>query len=105
MTNEKKSKNYEDTKIDDKNLKIQDKFNEAAAKIKQAGENLNLSNDDLLTLYGYYKQSTIGDCNTEPPGFFDVRGKAKYDEWYKNKGMSANDAMKRYTKKVSKLIS
>jgi len=103
MTSEKKSKNTEDKKNDNKKIDV--KFKEAVEKINQEGNKLNLSNDDLLTLYGYYKQSTIGDCNTEPPSFFDVKGKAKYDEWYKNKGMTIDDAMKRYVKKVSKLTS
>lgn len=39
---------------------IQDVFNEAAERVKQLKE---ASNDDRLFLYGYFKQSTIGDVN------------------------------------------
>ena len=34
-----------------------------------------------LELYKYYKQATIGDCNTPKPGYFDFVGKAKWDAW------------------------
>lgn len=39
---------------------LQDVFNEAAERVKQLKE---ASNADRLCLYGYFKQSTIGDVN------------------------------------------
>ena len=30
--------------------------------------NKTLSNEELLDLYKYYKQATVGDCNTARPG-------------------------------------
>ena len=30
--------------------------------------NKTLSNEELLDLYKYYKQATVGDCNTSRPG-------------------------------------
>lgn len=39
---------------------LQDVFNEAAERVKQLKE---ASNADRLHLYGYFKQSTIGDVN------------------------------------------
>jgi diazepam-binding inhibitor (GABA receptor modulator, acyl-CoA-binding protein) len=39
------------------------------------------SNDELLKLYGLFKQSTVGNCNTDRPGAFDFTGKAKWDSW------------------------
>ncbi len=77
-------------------------FEKAAKDIKNAG--LNLDNETMLSLYGYYKQATTGDCNTEQPGIFDIKGRAKYDAWTTNKGMSKEHAMKRYVKKVEKLL-
>ena len=29
-----------------------------------------------------------GDCNTERPGMFDLKGKAKWDSWNSKKGMT-----------------
>jgi diazepam-binding inhibitor (GABA receptor modulating acyl-CoA-binding protein) len=87
------SKNTED---------INKKFEKAASKIKES--NLNLDNDTLLTLYGYYKQATEGDCNIEAPSFFDFKGKAKYDAWLQHKGVGQETAMKKYIKKVKSLL-
>ena len=52
-------------------------FDKACTDIKTHGK--NLSNDQLLKLYGLYKQATVGDCNTEKPGMLDLKGKSKED--------------------------
>lgn len=63
------------------------------------------SDDDLLTLYGYYKQATLGDCNILPPtGLFDFKGKRKWAAWNMQKGTNAEDAMKQYVSKVKSLM-
>ncbi len=81
---------------------LEQKFNTAASDIKNSG--LTLDNDTLLTLYGYYKQALEGDCKGDAPGFFDFKGKSKYDAWMQNKGMDKESAMKKYIKKVEKII-
>lgn len=81
---------------------IKANFEKAAKDI--TGSDLKLDNDTLLSLYGYYKQAMIGDCNIDEPTFFDLKGKAKWDAWTQNKGMSKEHAMKRYVKKVDKLL-
>jgi diazepam-binding inhibitor (GABA receptor modulating acyl-CoA-binding protein) len=82
---------------------IKEKFKKAANEIK-ANSELKLDNDTLLSLYGYYKQGLEGDCNTEAPGFLDFKGKAKWEAWNKLKGLSNEDAMKKYYKKVKKIL-
>jgi diazepam-binding inhibitor (GABA receptor modulating acyl-CoA-binding protein) len=79
----------------------QEEFNKAVDDIKKASD---LDNDSLLSLYGYYKQVTIGDCNIDKPGFFDPKGRAKWDAWTENKGMDKETAMKRYVRKVNKAL-
>jgi diazepam-binding inhibitor (GABA receptor modulator, acyl-CoA-binding protein) len=55
------------------------------------------ASDELkLQLYGYYKQATVGDCNTVKPGLLDFVGKAKWDAWNRAKGMSTVKAMQNY---------
>ena len=34
--------------------------------------------DELLSLYGWYKQATVGDNNNDEPGFLDFQGKKKH---------------------------
>ncbi|KAJ8656058.1 hypothetical protein O0I10_008280 [Lichtheimia ornata] len=61
------------------------------------------SNDELLKLYALYKQATVGDVNTERPGAFDFKGKAKWDAWNEIKGKSQEEAEKEYIEFVQKL--
>ena len=58
----------------------------------------------LLILYGLYKQSTEGDIKSSKPGFFDQRGRAKWDAWNNYKGMTKCVAMNRYILKVKGLF-
>ncbi|MCU0341632.1 MAG: acyl-CoA-binding protein [Spirosomaceae bacterium] len=61
------------------------------------------SNDDKLTLYKLYKQATDGDVSGSRPGMFDMVGRAKWDAWASVKGISKEDAMKKYVEAVKNL--
>eukprot|EP00887_Chlorella_sp_A99_P001045 scaffold14.g1045.t1 len=90
----------------------QEDFDAAAERAKTLPQ--QTSNDDQLLLYGLFKQAgagrgrrtrarararagaNVGDVNTERPGLFDLKGKAKWDAWEKNKGKSKEEAMQDY---------
>ena len=76
-------------------------FTDAAEQAKQLPT--KPSDADLLELYGLFKQATVGDCNTDRPGMFDLKGKAKWDAWNGKKGMSSEDAEGQYIAKVNEL--
>ena len=80
---------------------VQEDFDVAAEEAKTLPD--SISNEDKLALYGLFKQGTIGDVNTNKPGIFDPKGRAKWDAWEKNKGMSSEDAMKAYIELVQQL--
>ena len=61
------------------------------------------TNDELLTLYKYFKQSTTGDVNCDCPGFWDQRGKAKWTAWDSVKGLTKEKAMEKYIETVLEL--
>jgi acyl-CoA-binding protein len=61
------------------------------------------SNEELLKLYGLYKQATEGDNETERPGGFDFKAAAKYNAWLNFKGTPKADAEKQYTELVTVL--
>ncbi|XP_037532222.1 acyl-CoA-binding domain-containing protein 7 [Nematolebias whitei] len=63
------------------------------------------TNDELLTLYGLYKQAIVGDVNTEKPGILDPTGKAKWEAWESRKGMSKDEAMSTYITHAKEVIS
>ncbi|WP_375479075.1 acyl-CoA-binding protein [uncultured Jatrophihabitans sp.] len=63
------------------------------------------SNDDLLTLYALFKQSTAGEASgAKKPGRFDLVGKAKYEAWTQVAGTSADEAKTRYIAEVDRLL-
>ncbi|KAI0098128.1 putative fatty acid binding protein [Hypoxylon sp. NC0597] len=64
------------------------------------------SNDDLLELYALFKVGNGEDFSkAEKPGMFDLKAKYKYQAWQKlvDEGVTAEDAQKRYVKKVEEL--
>ena len=67
------------------------------ASIDKAKGLPNQSNETLLELYSLFKQATIGDVEGDRPSGFDFWGAAKWDEWAKRRGMSADAAMRAYT--------
>ena len=77
---------------------IEDKFTQLADKIKNSKVNpeVKISDDLKLTFYMYYKQATLGDCNTPQPGMFEFTKSALWNGWNSLNGMSKLDAMKMY---------
>jgi diazepam-binding inhibitor (GABA receptor modulating acyl-CoA-binding protein) len=59
---------------------------------------------DLLELYKYYKQASVGDVTGERPGMMNIGGRFKYDAWAAIKGMSKADAETAYVAKVQALL-
>jgi diazepam-binding inhibitor (GABA receptor modulating acyl-CoA-binding protein) len=67
----------------------------------------NLTNtpdhDTLASLYGLYKQATVGDNTTPKPNFLDFKGNKKWDGWNKYKGYSKKKAEYEYVVLVNNL--
>ncbi|RLU18332.1 hypothetical protein DMN91_008689 [Ooceraea biroi] len=84
-------------------MSLDERFNNAAAAVKELAS--QPSDEDLLELYALYKQSIVGDCNTERPGMLDFKGKAKWDAWNGKKGMAQDTAKEQYIAKAEALIA
>ncbi|KAF5907178.1 acyl-CoA-binding domain-containing protein 7, partial [Clarias magur] len=54
-------------------------FEKIAADVKKVKS--RPSDQELLDLYGLYKQAVAGDINIDAPGLLDLKGKAKWDSW------------------------
>ena len=76
-----------------------DKFEDAKARVEKL--KTRPSNEELLELYGLYKQATEGDVTGSRPGILDLKGKAKYDAWSRRKGLSGDEARKKYVALVA----
>ncbi len=80
-----------------------DRFNAAKVRVEKLSK--RPSNEQLLDLYGLYKQATDGDVAGSRPGFLDLKGRAKFDAWASRKGLSKDDAMSRYVALVDGLAA
>lgn len=63
------------------------------------------SNEELLRLYGLYKQATEGDNTTERPGGFDFVAAAKYNSWSNFSGKSKSEAAEEYIAFVNNIAT
>ncbi|MEO5980368.1 MAG: acyl-CoA-binding protein [Chryseolinea sp.] len=76
-------------------------FESAVARTKEFTK--RPSNQELLDLYGLYKQATEGDVAGDRPGGFDFKGIAKFDSWEALKGKTKEQAMTEYVHLVDQL--
>ncbi|KAI8329708.1 acyl-CoA-binding protein [Chlamydoabsidia padenii] len=60
------------------------------------------SDEELLELYGLFKQATIGDNNTSKP-LMDFKGRYKWDAWNNNNGIPQVEAEHQYIALVERL--
>jgi diazepam-binding inhibitor (GABA receptor modulating acyl-CoA-binding protein) len=63
-----------------------------------------LSNQDILSLYAHYKQSTVGDApETSTASRMDIKGRYKWENWSKLRGTSCERAKRQYVQLVHDL--
>ena len=84
---------------------LQQRFEQAVAKVRDAPANgpFKPSNEFKLKMYALYRQATDGDVQGKRPGMLDVVARYKYDAWAMAKGLSADEAMRKYIEEVEKV--
>ncbi|MDY6964530.1 MAG: acyl-CoA-binding protein [Halobacteriota archaeon] len=82
---------------------LKTEFEAAVEFVRTAKGDYKPSQDLQLEMYALFKQATEGDIHGKKPGFTDVVGKAKYSAWERLKGMSREEAMKRYVDHASEV--
>ncbi|XP_060899440.1 acyl-CoA-binding domain-containing protein 5-like isoform X2 [Labrus mixtus] len=86
---------------------LEAKFAAAVSVIRSLPEEgpFQPSDDMMLMFYSYYKQATLGPCNIpRPMGFWDTRGKAKWDAWTSLGNMTKEEAMKNYVEDIQLIL-
>ncbi|CAL8098004.1 unnamed protein product [Calicophoron daubneyi] len=78
-------------------------FKEAAEKVKNLKQ--RPTDNEMLELYGLYKQSLEGDVNTDAPSFINITAKSKWNAWNSRKGMAKEKAMEEYVAFADRMIS
>jgi diazepam-binding inhibitor (GABA receptor modulating acyl-CoA-binding protein) len=68
-------------------------------------KNLNRkpSDNELLKLYGLYKQGLFGNNNTEKPSFFSFKEMSKWNAWTEQAGKGRSAAKREYIDFVKSL--
>jgi diazepam-binding inhibitor (GABA receptor modulating acyl-CoA-binding protein) len=79
-----------------------DIFTAAAERIRL--NTFDLTQEQMLTLYGLYKQATVGDCTLPEPDLLDFKAKAKWTAWNERKGLKKEVAKKVYVACVEEYI-
>jgi diazepam-binding inhibitor (GABA receptor modulating acyl-CoA-binding protein) len=79
----------------------QEQFDQAAGEVKKFTTRPN--NDELLELYGLFKQATAGDNTTSQPWAIQIEASSKWNAWTKNKGLSQDAAKEKYIELVKQL--
>ena len=83
-------------------------FEHAAQAIKDSGKEAGMkkiTNDEMLSLYGLYKQATAGDNTAAAPWAVQLEAKAKWTAWTDNKGKSKEAAESEYIALVKTLLN
>ncbi len=82
-------------------MNLTEAFEAAVANSKNLSE--RPSNENLLKLYGLFKQATEGDVDGDRPGGFDFKAIAKYDAWKEQEGKAKETAQQEYIDLVDSL--
>lgn len=77
-------------------------FNRAATNIKKI--TITPDNDELLILYGLYKQAKFGNNATSEPPVWQIKEKSKWRAWTNNNGKSMEQAKNEYIEFVYRLF-
>src|SRR5450432_1852783 len=78
-------------------------FSAAQVRVKQLSR--TSASDELLELYAYFKQATLGDAQGSRPGMLDFKGRAKFDAWSARQGRAKDRASGAYVDLVAKLVT
>ncbi|KAI9581550.1 acyl-CoA-binding protein homolog [Glossina fuscipes] len=84
-------------------MSLDEEFNAAAERIKTMTKRPN--DEEFLELYALFKQANMGDNNTSKPSLFDLKAKAKWEWWNKQKNKSQDEAKKEYIAFVERMMS
>jgi diazepam-binding inhibitor (GABA receptor modulating acyl-CoA-binding protein) len=76
------------------------KFKKAVHLIRHGPPKANTSTDEKLKFYSLFKQATEGDVKGDQPWAVQFEARAKWDAWAKLRGMSKEEAMRKYIELV-----
>lgn len=81
-------------------MTLKAQFEKAVFLIKN-GPKKESNNEKKLSYYKFYKQATVGNVTGKKPWAVQLEARAKWDAWNSVKGMSTEEAMKKYIELIS----
>lgn len=81
-------------------MSLKAQFKKAVFYIRN-GPKKESNNETKLSYYKYFKQSTGGNVTGKQPWAVQLEARAKWDAWNSVKGMSTEEAMKKYIELIS----
>jgi len=81
---------------------IHEKFLRYSVDIKNCK---TLSNDELLKLYGLYKQAIVGKNTTIKPSMFNYKGLLKWNAWTSESELTQLEAKQEYITLANNLLN
>ena len=88
--------------IQDKLNNLDKEFNKATETVKKL-QNIPTS-DELLQLYGLYKQANLGKNTTDKPSMFNYRALKKWLSWTAVSELTKDQAKQEYINLVNYLV-
>jgi diazepam-binding inhibitor (GABA receptor modulating acyl-CoA-binding protein) len=85
---------------EDDEYELKSKFDDAIQRVNKLP---NQPPEILLEMYGLYKQALEGDVTGKRPGRLNVKARYKFDAWVSRKGLSKEEAMKKYIELIDRL--
>lgn len=83
-------------------MSVEKRFELSAKMVKNLKK--EPKDDELLKLYGLYKQSTVGNCDTQQPCVFNLKDNSKWKAWNNCKNKTKEKSMTEYSDYVMTLI-
>lgn len=83
---------------------MEKEFNELVSYIRNS-DPIHMTDNEKLDFYKFYKQATIGDCNTDQPMFYQMTERSKWDAWNSVKGLTKQEAMVSYISMAKQKIT
>jgi acyl-CoA-binding protein len=80
---------------------LEEEFQKSVDRIRRKS---TFVSDELLGLYGLYKQITEGNCITAEPWHNEVIEHGRWEAWHKNMYMGREEGMKKYIEMVNELM-
>ena len=82
---------------------LENNFNNAINIVNNLTKRPN--DDELLEIYGFFKQAKFGDNNNNKPLFFNFKQIKKWKAWNKCKNLKRDDSKQKYIDLAIKLYN